>query len=104
MHKLEKFSANPGKVNFKRLVHILRYIRDHKTLGLKYYFDINDAPVSELLRQATFKTETRLMDFSDSSCQYFPDTGGITGVYIIFYQGGPVYHGTHVLVPVDQSR
>ena len=35
VHKLAKFSENPGKVNFEGLVHLLRYIRDNKTLGLK---------------------------------------------------------------------
>ena len=35
VHKLAKFSANPGKVQFEGLVHLLRYIRDNKTLGLK---------------------------------------------------------------------
>ena len=35
VHKLEKFSANPGKVHFEVLVHVLRYIRENKTLGLK---------------------------------------------------------------------
>ena len=36
VHKLEKFSANPGKVHVEGLIHLLRYIRDNKTLGLKY--------------------------------------------------------------------
>ena len=36
VHKLEKFSANPGKVHFEGLIHLLRYIRDNKTLGLMY--------------------------------------------------------------------
>ena len=35
VHKLAKFSANPGKVHFEGLVHLLRYIRDNRTLGLK---------------------------------------------------------------------
>ena len=35
VHKLAKFSANTVKVNFEGLVHLLRYIRDNKTLGLK---------------------------------------------------------------------
>ena len=56
MHKLAKFSANPGKVHYEGLVHILRYIRDNKTLGLKYYVDMNDALVTDLLRQASVKT------------------------------------------------
>ena len=43
VHKLEKFSANPDKVHFEGLVHLLRYIRYNKTLGLKYDVDMNDA-------------------------------------------------------------
>ena len=67
VHKLEKFSANPGKVNFEGLIHLLRYIRDNNTLGLKYYADLNDVPVTDLLRQANIKTKNHLMDFSYSS-------------------------------------
>ena len=32
----------------------------------------------------------------------FPDTDRSTGAYIIFYQGGPIDHGTHVPGPVSQ--
>ena len=35
VHKLSKFSDNPGKVHFEGLVHLLRNIRDNKTFGLK---------------------------------------------------------------------
>ena len=49
---------------------------------------MNDAPVADLLRQASIKTENHLIDFSDSSWQYCPDTDISTGAYIIFYQGG----------------
>ena len=50
VHKLAKFSTDPGKVHFELLIHILRYIRNNKTLVLKYYADLNDAPVTDLLR------------------------------------------------------
>ena len=103
VHKLAKFSANLGKVRFEGLVHLLRYIRDNKTLGLKYYADLNDTPVTDLLRQANIKTKNHLMNFSDSSCQDCPDTGRSTGAYIIFYQGGTIGHGTNVPGPVAQS-
>ena len=43
------------------------------------------------------------MAFSDSSWQDCPDTGRSTGAYIIYYQGGPIDHGTHVPGPVAQS-
>ena len=103
VHKLAKFSANPGKLHFEVLVHLLRYIRDNNTLGLKYYADLNDAPVTDLLRQANIKTKNHLMAFFGSSWQDFPDTGRSTGACIIFYQGGPIDHSTHVLGPVAQS-
>ena len=67
MHKLEKFSANPGKVHFYGLVHLLRFIRDSNILGLKYYTGLNDATVTDLLRQANIKTKNHLMAFPDSS-------------------------------------
>ena len=35
VHKLANFSENPGKVHFEGLIHLLRYIRDNKTLGMK---------------------------------------------------------------------
>ena len=61
VHKLEKFSSNPVKVHFEGLIHLLRYIRDNRTLGLKYYADMNDAPVSGLLRQASIETKNAWM-------------------------------------------
>ena len=44
VHNLAKFSENPGKLHFELLINLLRYIRDNKTLGLKYYAYHNDAP------------------------------------------------------------
>ena len=43
------------------------------------------------------------MHFSDASWQDCPNTGRGTGAYNILYQGGPIYYGTHVPVPVAQS-
>ena len=78
VHNLAKFSSNPVKVHFELLVHLLRYIRQNNTLGLKYYADTNDAPVSDLLRQNSIKTYNQLMDFSDTSWQYCAKTGRST--------------------------
>ena len=69
VHKLAKFSENLGKLHFEGLIHFLRYIRENKTSGLKYYADMNDGPVTDLLRQANIKTKNHLMDFSDYSWQ-----------------------------------
>ena len=73
------------------------------TLGLKYYADNNDAQVSDMLRQAIIKTENHDMDFSEDIWKAFPDTGRITGAYIIFYQGRTIDHGTHVPGTFSQS-
>ena len=67
VHKLAIFLANTGKLHFEGLIHLLRYVRDNKTLGLKYYEDLNYAPVTDLFMQASIKTKNHLMNFSDSS-------------------------------------
>ena len=92
--------SNPGKVHFEGLIYLLRYIRENKNLGLKYYADMKDAPLSDLLRQASIKIKNQLMAFSDSCWQY---TGISTGAYMISYQGGPIDNGTHVTEPVGHS-
>ena len=102
VHKLAKFQKTLVNYTFEVLVHLLRYIRDNKTLVLKYFADMIDAPVLDLLRQASIKTENRLMDFYDSSWQDYSDIGRSIGAYIIFYQGGPIDHGTNFPVPVAQ--
>ena len=70
---------------------------------MKYYTDINDTPVSELLRKAIIKTDNHFMVFDYSSWKDCPDTGRSTGAYIIFYQGEPIDNGTHVSRTVSQS-
>ena len=97
------FQEKSGKLHFEGLVHLLRYIKDNKNLGLKYYVDMNNAPVTDLFRQASIKTKNQLMVFYDSSWKYFPDTGRSIGAYIIFFQGGSIDHGTHVTGPVAKS-
>ena len=84
-------------------MHLLRYIRDNKILGLKYYADMKDAPLYDLLRQVNIKTENQLISLSDTSSQYCPYTERSTGAYTIFYQGGPIDYETHVPSPVAKS-
>ena len=72
-------------------------------MGLNYYDNMKDPPLSDLLIQANIKVENQLMVFSGSRWQYFPDTGKIIVAYIVFYQGEKIYHVTHVPGPVSQS-
>ena len=61
VHKLAKRSSNPSKVQFEGLIHLLRYIRDNKNLGLKYYSKIENAPLSDLLRKVRINTDNQFM-------------------------------------------
>ena len=90
VNKVAKCSANPGKVHFEGLVHLLIYISYNNTLGLKYDADMYDALVSELLTQDIIKNENHLMAFYDTIWKDCPDTGRSTGSYIIFIK---VCHG-----------
>ena len=83
------------------MVHFFRCIRDNKTLGLKYYADMNDEPLSDLPRKYNINTKKQLMVFSDSSWKDCTDINRSTGACMIFYQGGPIGHVTHVPGPVD---
>ena len=83
VHDFAKFSSNPGKVNFEGLVNLLWCIRNNKNFGLKYYTDIFDAPVSDLMRKYSIKTENQLIAFSGFSWQDCPDTGRSIGQYIL---------------------
>ena len=103
VQKLAKISSNPGKINFDGLVHLLRYIRQNKTLGLNYYADLKYSPLSELLRQAIIRTCNQLMAFSNSSWQCFTVTGRRTSSYIIFYQGGKIDYVKNVPGKFSQS-
>ena len=100
---MAEFSSNPAKLHSEGLVQLLIYIRDNKTLGLKYYDDMKDAHLSDMLRQTSIKTENQLVAFSYYSWQDCPDTGISTWAYNIFYKSGKIDNVTHVTVPVDKS-
>ena len=70
-------------------------------MGLNYYADLKDVPLSDLLRQPNIKTENQLMALSYSIWKYCSDTVSSIESYIIFYQGGKITHGTHVPGPVS---
>ena len=59
------FSSNNGRVHFEGLLHLLRYIRDKKNLGLIYYAKIEDATLSDPLRLARIKYDNQFMVFPD---------------------------------------
>ena len=87
-----KFSSNSGRVHFEGLVHLFRYIRDSKNLGLRYFSNIEDVPLSNLLRQASIINDNQLIVFPDSIWQDFLDNFRSTGAYIVFNQSVSIDH------------
>ncbi|MGH7974586.1 MAG: hypothetical protein ACREBR_03590, partial [bacterium] len=53
--KLVKFNNNPGKSHFEALIHLLGYLRDNPSLGLRFYSNLDDAPVTRLLKDHNMK-------------------------------------------------
>ncbi|MGH3054708.1 MAG: reverse transcriptase domain-containing protein, partial [Gaiellaceae bacterium] len=101
--KLVKFNNNPGKIHFEALIFLLGYLRDNPYLGIKFYSNIADAPVTQLLRSQNITPSSNFYSFSDSSWQDCPTSGRSTGSYLIFYQGGVVDHSSFVPTPVAMS-
>ena len=52
VHTQANVSPNPGRLHFEGLVHLLIYNSNNKKLGIKYYFRIDNAPLSNILVQA----------------------------------------------------
>ena len=96
------FWSNPDKVHFEDLVNLFIYIRYNNNMGLRYCSKIEDAPLSDLLRQARIKTDNQLIVFYDSIYHDYPDIGRSIGAYTVFYQVETIDNFTHVPGPVPQ--
>ena len=91
------------RLHHEVLLQLLIYIRNNNNLILKYYSNIEDAPLSDLLRQAGINYDNQLMLFSVSKWQDFPDTGRSIVSYFVFYQGGQINRCTCVTGTIKQS-
>ena len=101
--KLAKFMRMPGRFHFQAVIHVLKYLRDNSSLGIKYYHNITSAPVHKILLETGMPVIHDLVGMHDSSWQDCPDTGRSTGSYVHFAQGGPVDFAAYVPSPVAMS-
>ena len=77
--KLAKFMWIPGREYFKQLTHLLGYLRDNLEYGIKFYKNIEDSLIHELLVKNE-KSETHgFFGICDSSWQDCKDIGRSTG-------------------------
>jgi len=103
VRKLVKFSRMPGKNHFRAMLHTFHHIRCFHLVGLTFYSDVMDAPVSRLLFENDIPPNHPLIAYSDSSWQDCPDTGRSTGGYVLFMQGGVVDAASCLPDPVALS-
>jgi hypothetical protein len=85
VNKLAKFSHRTGKSHFEALFHVLRYLRDNCYLGIKFYSNLEEAPLIKMLRSQNIKQHYPFFGFSDSSWNDDVDSGRSTGCFIIAY-------------------
>ena len=65
VHNMEKLTSHTSKVHPGGLVQLLRYIKDNKNLGLKYYSRIDDEHLYDLMRKPIINNEKQLIVFYD---------------------------------------
>jgi hypothetical protein len=103
VNKLAKYSKKPGKTHFEAMLHTLRYLRDNSLIGIKFYSDMNDSPISHMLIAENIQQNHPFFTFSDSSWNDDIDSGRSTGCFIIVYMGGIVDHSSNLPDPVALS-
>jgi hypothetical protein len=103
INKLAKYSKHPGRNHFEALFHLLRYLRDHPSYGLRFYSDFSLSPNSKMLCKEGLTQTHPFFSFLDSSWDDDVDHGRSTGCYIITYMGGVIDHSSNLPNPVALS-
>ena len=107
IRKLAKFTALPGRLHFKALIHLLHHIRTHRTeMGLRFYSPDEQPTIYTLVQQVDPKFDFKMcpiLIFTDSSWQDCPDTSRSTGCYLTFLNGCLVDAASFVPSPVALS-
>jgi hypothetical protein len=49
VNKLAKITKCPGKTHFEALIHVLCYLRDNSTVGIRFYSNLSEAPITKML-------------------------------------------------------
>ena len=99
--KLANFSNNLGLIHFRCLLHLIGYIKNTPSKGLKFYSVHEHFQTYQLKEEHNITSDDKsVITFSDSSWNYCVDTGKSTGGHITFIKGGTVDYGSHLPVPV----
>jgi hypothetical protein len=101
--KFAKYTRHPGLVHMEAWLHLLRYLRDHMYLGLKYYSIISISPTTRLLYSNGISSDHPLCTFTDSYINENFDTGSNSGCFMIFYMEDLVEHSSNMPDPMALS-
>ena len=85
------------------IIHVLRYLRDNPTLGIKYNADLGQSPLYKMSQKNGLSTSNELVTFCDSSWQDDVDTSRSTGCYVITYREGIVDQSSNLPEPIAMS-
>jgi len=103
VNKLAKFTRRPGRTHFTALIHLLRYLRDNIYYGVRFYSNLQSAPIYKMLLSQQIMERHLFFGFTDSSWNADQDTGRSTGCFILTYMGGVVDHSSNMPNPVALS-
>ena len=102
VNKLAKACTAPGDEDFKALLWLFGYLRAEPEWGTRFYSDITESPISEILSKHSIPPSD-IVVFTDASWQDCPDTGRSTTGFLIFYQGGVVDANSMLQIPIAMS-
>ena len=101
INKLAKFSNNPGITHYRCLLHLIGYIKNTPSKGIKFYSKYENFQIFLLLKEHNITSNNKsVITFCNSSWNDCVDTGRSTGGHITFIQGGSIDYGSHLPVPV----
>jgi hypothetical protein len=103
VNKLAKYTRRPGRNHFEAILHLLRYLRDNTLYGVRFYSEIDESPIYQMLLGQNIQEKHLFFGFTDSSWNDDVDTGRSTGCFIITYMGGIVDHSSNMPDPVALS-
>jgi len=103
VNKLAKFTRKPGRTHFVALIHLLRYLRDNLFYRIRFYSNLESAPIYKMLMAQNITEKHLFFGFTDSLWNDDQDTGRSTGCFILTYMGGVVDHSSNMPDPVALS-
>lgn len=103
VRKACKFTTKPGRQHFRALLHLLHHLRCFPVKAMKFYRDVSNAPLTQMLKEAGHgDVDPSFVFFTDSSFMDCDDLRS-TGSHLGFIQGGIVDLASGVPIPISMS-